>query len=55
MNDLDVMVLESLVYADSAHVAYLVLEGLTAEADEYSCRTDVQARIRRWKETQSDR
>jgi hypothetical protein len=54
MNDLDLMVLESLVYADAAHVSHLVLEGLTDEADAYSQRPEVASRIRRWKQTRHD-
>lgn len=43
------LMLEALVYADSAHVAHLVLEGRSADADEYATRDDVAARIAAWK------
>ena len=43
------LALDAVVHADAAHVAHLVLEGLTEEADEYSQRPEVAARIRRWK------
>lgn len=48
MNEIDQLALEAVIYGDSAHVMHLVLEGRTAEADDYSQRADVQARIRRW-------
>lgn len=51
MNDIDLLALEAVVYGDSAHIAHLVMEGLTTEADEYAQRPEVAARIRRWKAT----
>lgn len=50
LDDIDLIALESTVYADAAHVTHLVLEGMTAEADRYSQQPEVQARIRRWKD-----
>lgn len=43
------IILEALVYADSAHVTHLVLDGKSTEADEYAQRPDVAARIAEWK------
>jgi hypothetical protein len=44
-------ILDSIVRADATHIAHLVLEGLTAEADTYATDPTVASRIRRWKET----
>lgn len=48
-DDPDLMLLEALVYADSAHVADLVLAGRSTEADTYAQRPEVAARILLWK------
>jgi hypothetical protein len=49
VNDLDLLVLETTVYADAAHVTDLVLAGQTEAADAYAIRPEVANRIRLWK------
>lgn len=49
MNEIDALVLEQVVYGDAAHVAHLVMEGRSAEADAYASQPAVADRIRRWK------
>lgn len=53
MNEIEFMALDSVVRADAAHIAHLVLEGLTGEADEYATDPLVASRIRRWKEARA--
>lgn len=48
-DEIQLMILDNLVHADAAHIADLVLDGRTEEADAYSQKPEVQARIRRWK------